>query len=906
MNFKIGLKTKIMAVTLVLIIIISLSAIVNVNRGIYLTKQLLGQQAFRAADVAFNTIDGNRLKELIDFGSDSHPYYRELQPVLAKARLGLGLRYLYVMTKNKDGSYIYVVDGLDPEAEDFSNYGESEDDESYFVNFEKTLSGNIVKDDFYESDIWGSLVSAYIPIRDNTGDVVAFLGADLEADDTLSLMNRNTIFMIAFVTLISLFGAAAVMLLSYKIANPLFKLSSYSEKISRGEVVEQLKLNTKDEIGTVAAALNSRITAVRNLLNNIGQGFLTFGEDMLVDAEYSYECRNIFGEDIEGKRITELIYPGDTEQQRFLESVFLKLLKESSKRELYFPLLSDDISINGRDIHIDYKIIKANQTEEIEEFMIILTDITDKKLLQDTVEKEKDTLKMVVKVIVNHNDFLECVRDYKAFCDGELEAIIRLDRSSQDIVYEVFRNVHTFKGNFSQLDMNNLVRGLNEFEEMLSRTKTTLFKMSKKELREFFKDIDMLTWLEQDLAILKQVMGEEFLSRFVNMESALLVDKAKLITLESRMLSLLSSFDCKIILPEMRKLRGRKFIELLKAYTSYVEKLAERMDKQVVPLKIDGGSFIVFTDTYNDFARSLTHVFRNAIDHGIEGADERVYKGKSESGSILCKVRTTDANIEVSVKDDGRGLDFESIKRKAIEKGIMTEEAAAQMPRLDIINLIFMDDFSTKQQETEFSGRGIGLSAVKKEVEKLGGRIEVITEAGRGTEFVFYLPLFQEFKLLDVDIVSIMEPLVNTAGSYILQYLEEGIKDRTIIAIEKEKQLQLSKYSAFTDLKGILGGRLVVTFDELLAKRLSRGMIIGEISEDFEEELVEDSLAEFLNIILGNSIKLFPGLEELIIFTSPAIINSSEAVIKYPSGEVWTSRINIGDGSFRLSFVANE
>ncbi|MFZ5353607.1 MAG: ATP-binding protein [Bacillota bacterium] len=914
MNLKIGLRTKIMAVTLLIVFIIAVSGVVTVNKGIKMTGALLGNQALKAAETAFELIDAGRFKEMLSTEGDKHPYYSELQQKLSQVRLGLGLDYLYTMTRNENNEYIYLVDGMPSDAEDFSAYGDVEDEEAYFQNFDKALNGEIVGNDFAYSDSWGNLVSAYIPIKDENGSVIAFLGADLDATETLKIMNDNTLFMIIFIASMSLLGAFAALVITYKITSPLLELRNFSAKAVKGESVELLRIETGDEIGEVASLLNSRITAVRNLLNNIGQGFLTFGMNMLIAPEYSLECKNIFGADIESKRFTELIYPEDKEQQRFLESVLVKLLREKDqdKRTLYYELLSDEVDINGRNIKVEYKIIKGSLSEEAEEFMVILSDITDRKMLQDKMEKEKDTLKMVVKVTVNHNDFLECIREYKAFYSCGFNRILSQEKPNQDIIYEVFRNVHTFKGNFSQLDLNSVVRGLNYMEDQLSSMKNELFRMSKDELKEYLSGFDMEEWLEEDINVLKQVMGDQFLTRFMNMNSALLVDKNKLLELENKLLTSLSSMDCKVIMPEMRKLRSRKFKELVKAYPAYLEKLAERMDKHVRPMVISGGDFAISSDIYNDFIRSLTHVFRNAVDHGIEAADERVFKGKEEYGRVQCNISTTEDSIIIAVRDDGRGIDIDKIRKKAVEKGILDENTAPFIAKKDIINLIFLDDFSTKQQETEFSGRGVGLSAVKKEVEKIGGTIEVKTKSGVGTEFAFHLPLYKEINAMDISIDSIMQPLVNTTYGFITNTIYGRNNDREAAAAKDlpevimDRVLRLDRYTAFTDLKGVLSGRFVITFSEELAKSFTSYFIIGDYEKDCEEEYIEDSMAECLNTVLGNSIKLFPGLEELVVFSSPATMKSRNTEIKYPNGNVWTCCVNLLEGSFSISYVTNE
>ncbi|MBX7150424.1 chemotaxis protein CheA [bacterium] len=135
----------------------------------------------------------------------------------------------------------------------------------------------------------------------------------------------------------------------------------------------------------------------------------------------------------------------------------------------------------------------------------------------------------------------------------------------------------------------------------------------------------------------------------------------------------------------------------------------------------------------------LLHIIRNAIDHGIENPDERAAKGKPREGKITLKAYQENNLIVIEAKDDGRGMDVETIYHKAVEKGLI--EAGRNLSEREILNLIFMPGFSTAAQVTELSGRGVGMDVVKKNIVKLNGLIDIRTEVDRGTTFILKLPL---------------------------------------------------------------------------------------------------------------------------------------------------------------------
>ncbi len=141
-------------------------------------------------------------------------------------------------------------------------------------------------------------------------------------------------------------------------------------------------------------------------------------------------------------------------------------------------------------------------------------------------------------------------------------------------------------------------------------------------------------------------------------------------------------------------------------------------------------------DLIND---PLVHLVRNAVDHGIEPPDERERIGKPRPGTLMLKAYHSGGNVVVEISDDGRGLDRNKIKQKAIARGLIQPDGA--MSENELINLIFQPGFSTADKVTEISGRGVGLDVVKKAVETLRGRVDVTSESGKGCTFSVRLPL---------------------------------------------------------------------------------------------------------------------------------------------------------------------
>ncbi len=137
----------------------------------------------------------------------------------------------------------------------------------------------------------------------------------------------------------------------------------------------------------------------------------------------------------------------------------------------------------------------------------------------------------------------------------------------------------------------------------------------------------------------------------------------------------------------------------------------------------------------------LTHVIRNAVDHGVETPDARVAAGKPAEGRLRLRAFHESGQVNIEVSDDGGGIDPERVRAKAVERGLLTEAHSRQLGERELVNLIFSPGFSTAEQVTNVSGRGVGMDVVKTNIEKIGGTVDIQSELGRGTTLKVKIPL---------------------------------------------------------------------------------------------------------------------------------------------------------------------
>lgn len=171
-----------------------------------------------------------------------------------------------------------------------------------------------------------------------------------------------------------------------------------------------------------------------------------------------------------------------------------------------------------------------------------------------------------------------------------------------------------------------------------------------------------------------------------------------------------------------------------------VRDLSKELNKEI-ELQMSGEETEVDRTVIDEIGDPLIHLIRNSIDHGIELPADRAKNGKSEMGTVILKSYPDGNNVVIEVEDNGKGIDHDVIKRKAIEKGIITDREAENLTIEDSINLLFEAGFSTTEVVSDVSGRGVGLDVVKSKIESINGNIEVDSVKGKGTKFIIRIPL---------------------------------------------------------------------------------------------------------------------------------------------------------------------
>lgn len=191
---------------------------------------------------------------------------------------------------------------------------------------------------------------------------------------------------------------------------------------------------------------------------------------------------------------------------------------------------------------------------------------------------------------------------------------------------------------------------------------------------------------------------------------------------------------------QVLKMRMIPVEKVFKKFPRIVRSMSRDLGKEV-DLQIVGEETELDRSVVDEIGDPLIHLIRNAMDHGLETPEERLAAGKPRSGTLVLAAVHEGNQIIISIKDDGRGIDTERVGRKAIEKGLITEDQFAAMGQREVFDLLFLPGFSTKEKTTDLSGRGVGMDVVKTNIKKLNGLIEIKSVKDLGSEFILRLPL---------------------------------------------------------------------------------------------------------------------------------------------------------------------
>lgn len=473
------------------------------------------------------------------------------------------------------------------------------------------------------------------------------------------------------------------------------------------------------------------------MINCLGQGFLSFDSSGTVSKITSKACLELLEINPSQKKIWEVLKatgPDEETIKGWVQMIFENKVDFETLASLgtkRFP------HSQGKTILLEYYPMRASDGK-VTDVVMVATDHTERELASRQAELERKNVKMVIQVVKQKRSFHTFVTHFRKEIVRFRDLALQGAPTSED-VQEFVRFLHTMKGGSSIFSIDSLVRYLHSLEDEWTFLKSTQVSPDTKTslCRELItKQTSGLTEaLESFLVKHRDILGNSILQS----ERVVEIPVSRI---EKMKVAFESSGAAENLLNQVAELAKEPIASYLQPYTELVNQIAEAQHKLLEPMIIENGELSIFPEPYEDLISSFVHIFRNAIDHGIETQSEREKLKKPPGGKLSIRIKTRDDNgkhwLDFIFEDDGRGIDPKKI-RSHIE--------SSKFPRnwinlndTEIIQKIFEPGFSTKGAITSISGRGIGLDAVQFEAHRMGGSAHVSSKVGLGCQITVSVP----------------------------------------------------------------------------------------------------------------------------------------------------------------------
>ncbi len=559
---------------------------------------------------------------------------------------------------------------------------------------------------------------------------------------------------------------------------------------------------------------------LESLLGEIREGRIQVSED-LVDLlllgvdKISEIVENIEGHDSDSVEINDLL----------------------SKFEAFTSLKSEDTQ----------KYLDRQDNEKIEDSYNTILEVT---LSDDCIMKNVrvalviESLNEVSNVIKVEPDEEEIEKEsfdgfFRVYLEGETDKI--------KSIMEKISEIKSFK--ILGVDEDNLYEDQIESLDDPNGTKRLEEKKGEKD-----SNIGKINSSKKNLETIR--VKSEQIDKIMNLVGELVINKGRLLQISQEydipeLMESVNILEKSItsLQDEVMRIRMVKIERIFNKFPRMVRDLSRKLGKKI-EFVVEGQDTELDRTVLDQINDSLVHLVRNAVDHGIEFPEERIKAGKPEVGLIRLSAKREKSNVVIEIEDDGKGLDPDLIKKKALERGLVDPSEIEKMGDEDIKMLIFMPGFSTKNSATEISGRGVGMDVVKTTAEKLGGNVRIYSKKGEGTKIRINLP----------PTVAIIKSLIVRVGGEDYAIPLSNVVEALYI---DEKNLKYIHGNPFLYVRGnvipVLSLRNLFNIDcEINGNRVGViierenekfGLIVDEITN--QQEIVIKPLTSFLSRVKG-------------------------------------------------------
>ena len=473
------------------------------------------------------------------------------------------------------------------------------------------------------------------------------------------------------------------------------------------------------------------------LVNSLGQGFLSFDKQGVCGRVYSQACLDLLEGVPAGCKIEDVLGLGEVERSSFKDAMDILFMQGHALGfedvvGAFLPQLFPHSQ--GRRISLMYRPIR-NKEGELTQVVVIATDQTEEFAAQARAQTQQNYADMICRIFKERNQFHATLLHTRKFIEMADTVVDENDFST------VLRTLHTLKAAVKHFHLDELGDIVHNLESDLRGDKAKTPAAFITVLRQGRDAVS--AGLDRVLAQVNELIGQDY-ERRGNMHE---VEESALYNFAQEME--LKKVDPALVRQFLSTIAAVPAFDCFQQFERELYDLAEMTGKQVKSVRFTGSNPRLLSQPLHEFLFSLTHICRNIIDHGIEAPVARLARGKDPAGQVSIHVETVLEEdkrewLHVVIADDGAGIDPSRIRAKLATtdpQGTWREE-----DDVTVIQRIFSFGFSTRESVSDLSGHGVGMEAVQREVEVLGGKIKVLSELHHGVRFDIKIPYVFELR----------------------------------------------------------------------------------------------------------------------------------------------------------------
>ncbi len=558
------------------------------------------------------------------------------------------------------------------------------------------------------------------------------------------------------------------LLFSKKITTPILQIISKTQEIAAGNFEGEVKVSTNDELRTLGSSVNvmsgkimtlldeqkemikqleianSKLdeynknlegivaertkelreanTFITAMINSLDQGLFVFDKTKKCLDIFTQAATEMFKKVPKGLEVPKLLGLGKKEIEGFEKwsnVIFSNMMPFEAAKSLGPKNVVRSKYGKADFKFIDLEYYPMNDADDnLQNVLVVATDKTAEVESEEKFKEKDAYVSMIMKVIKNKKAFYDFLDEMNEM----LENLSHFDRHEdlENVAMIVF---HSMNGGFANYSISHLVK-----VARASETQIKSFIGNRQELEKLVKELIENWKVERDnmIAEIETQLGDS--------NSTIEIDKSDLKDLKKK----LTNGEDPLELYEEYFVKS-KVGSIFGPYADLIQQISQKINKPMTPLLVLGGDIRVDTDQIKEFSSTLVHLFRNCMDHGIESQEKRMELGKPLEGSIMINCSLKENNLHITIQDDGGGINVPKVREILEKKGIDQSKLSDK----EAMMYIFQPDFSTAEKLTELSGRGVGMSAIDQSIKNMGGKLDLESEMGKGSKFIFTIPIQQ-------------------------------------------------------------------------------------------------------------------------------------------------------------------